>query len=80
MSPDARNANILDAARGMAGELERMALFMGLPMLRTERALLDARVDVWQEPEAGDDEETPGLTEDARRVIAERLVELLTQH
>jgi len=87
--PDTGDEEKLDAVRGMASELEQMARFMNLPMLRTERALLDARVDVWQpaaeaadpgDTEGAGAEPTAGLTEDARRVIAECLVELLTQH
>ncbi|MCD6361156.1 MAG: hypothetical protein J7M38_09845 [Armatimonadetes bacterium] len=82
--PDPDDDESLDAVRGVAKELEQMALFMNLPMLRTERALLDAGVDVWARREDEPAEEAAGqgreLTSDARRVVAERLVELLTQY
>ena len=82
--PDPDDDESLDAVRGVAKELEQMALFMNLPMLRTERALLDAGVDVWARREDEPAEEAAGqgreLTSDARRVVAERLVELFTQY
>lgn len=66
-----------DAVRGVARELEQTARVMGLPMLRTERALLDAGVEAPFETNADDD--TRQLSEEARRAIGEALVELLTQ-
>lgn len=76
--PDPENTKTLQAVRQIALEMEQLAQVLHLPMLRTERALLLAGVEVWQRP-PGPGNEPPSLTDDARRTIAERLVELLTQ-
>lgn len=81
-APDPEDAETLDSVRAVANELENTALFMDLPMLRTERALLVAGVPIWEKaPADGGNAEAPAraLTEDARRVIAEKLMQLLTQ-
>ncbi len=67
----------VDTVRGVARELAQTAQVMGLPMLRTERALLDAGVEAACETDPDDD--TRRLSEQARHAIAEALVELLTQ-
>lgn len=75
--PDPEDTKTLESVREIAVAMEQTALFLNLPMLRTERALLDAGVDFWQRPDA--DGQAPTLTDDARRTIAERLVALLMQ-
>lgn len=77
--PDPENEDTLDAVRETATELEQTALFLNLPMLRTERALLDGAVEIWRRPTGAGGDAGPALSEDAQRVIAEKLVELLMQ-
>ncbi len=77
--PDNTDEEALDAVRGMATELEQAARLLGLPMVRAERALLDAGVATAFETDAGEVDVPPALSEDARRTIADAFVELLTR-
>ncbi len=77
--PDNTDEEALDAVRGMATELEQAARLLGLPMVRAERALLDAGVATAFETDAGEVDVPSALSEDARRTIADAFVELLTR-
>jgi len=74
IGPVPANASRADIARRALAEMERAADVLGLPMLRTEAALLQAGLHSTDLRGEGGD-----LSEEARRVIATSVLELLLQ-